>query len=331
MKRRLEQLYAYHRFTKEEAKQLLIQIAEGKYVPAQLASFLTVFMMRGITLAELSGFQEALMELAKPVDLGTQEIMDLCGTGGDHKNTLNISTLTAFIVAGAGIPVAKHGNHGVTSLSGSSTVLQQLGIPFAQDNITLKMQLEKANLCFMHAPLFHPALKNVANLRKELAVKTFFNLLGPLANPAHPRYQFTGTFNLETARLYHFFLQQQNKRYFVFHTMDGYDEVSLTAGCKYFTQGGEGYFEPEDYGMERVRAIELEAGESPQAAAERFLNLLQAKGTPHQHQVLLMNAALAIHTFSQKDFNHCFQLAQDSLFNLKAFKTFQILKQLNPA
>lgn len=329
MKRSLELLYAYHKFTKEEAKQLLIQIAEGNYIPAQLASFLTVFMMRGITLAELSGFQEALMELAKPVDLGTHEVIDLCGTGGDHKNTLNISTLTAFIVAGAGVPVAKHGNHGVTSLSGSSTVLQNLGISFAQNSDELKKQLDKANLCFMHAPLFHPALKNVANLRKELAVKTFFNLLGPLANPANPLYQFTGTFNLETARLYHFFLQQQNKRYFVFHTLDGYDEVSLTEGCKYFTQNREGYFEPEDYGMERVQPIALEAGTSPQAAAERFLNLLQAKGTDQQHQVLLMNAALAIHTFSQKDFNTCLHLAQDSLFNLKAFKTFQTLKQLN--
>ncbi len=329
MKKILQSLLDYESFDKEKAKQVLIDLTQNNYPASQIASFLTVFMMRGITLEELKGFREALLELCITIDLGTHQIIDVCGTGGDSKNTFNISTITAIVLAGAGIPVAKHGNYGVTSISGSSTVLQTLGIVFTHSQDLLRKQLEKANICFMHAPLFHPALKSVANIRKELQIKTFFNVLGPLINPAQPLFQFNGVFSLELARMYHFLLQQEGKKYFVYHTTDGYDEISLTSEFKLFSHYHEDLVNPLDLGFNFLQPEALQGGNTVQESAEIFMNILKGKGNDAQNQVVIANAALAIQLFKSCNLDTAKNLAEDSLFNLKALKSFEILKSLN--
>lgn len=329
MKKILQSLLDYEIFDKEKAKQVLIDLTQNEYPASQIASFLTIFMMRGITLEELKGFREALLELCNSIDLGTHQIMDVCGTGGDSKNTFNISTLTAFVLAGAEIPVAKHGNYGVTSISGSSTVLQTLGIGFTHSQDLLRKQLEKANICFMHAPLFHPALKSVANIRKELQIKTFFNVLGPLINPAQPLYQFNGVFSLELARMYHFLLQQEGKKYFVYYTLDGYDEISLTSEFKLFSYYHEDLINPLNLGFDFLPPEALQGGNTVQESAEIFMNILKGNGTNAQNQVVIANAALAIQLFRNCDLDTAKNIAEDSLFNLKALKSFETLKSLN--
>lgn len=328
MKKILQSLLDYEYFDKEKAKQVLIDLTQNDYPASQIASFLTVFMMRGITLEELKGFREALLELCIPIDLGSNELIDVCGTGGDSKNTFNISTLTAFVLAGAGIPVAKHGNYGVTSISGSSTVLQTLEIQFTNSQDLLRKQLEKANICFMHAPLFHPALKSVANIRKELQIKTFFNVLGPLINPAQPLFQFNGVFSLELARMYHFLLQQERKKYFVYYTLDGYDEISLTSEFKLFSHYHEDLVYPYDLGYDFLQPELLNGGNTVEESAEIFINILEGKGTIAQNQVVIANVALAIQLFKSCNLETAKNLAEDSLFNLKALKSFENLKSL---
>ncbi len=239
MKQILNDLYQHKRLTESEAKQILIDIAAEKYNDAHLASFMTVFMMRPITVNELSGFRKALKELALKVDLSDYNTIDIVGTGGDGKDTFNISTLTSFVVAGTGQKVAKHGNYSVSSQSGSSDMLESFGYEFTNDQNILKQHLEKANICFLHAPKFHPAMKAVGPTRKALALKTFFNMLGPLVNPSSPQNQLLGTFNLEVARLYNYILQEEGSNYGIVHALDGYDEISLTGGFKLFTKEGE--------------------------------------------------------------------------------------------
>ena len=229
MKQILNDLYQQKKLSKTQAKEILINIAASKYNDAHLASFMTVFMMRPITVDELSGFRDALKELAIKVDLSDFNTIDIVGTGGDGKDTFNISTLTSFILAGTGQKVAKHGNYSVSSQSGSSDMLESFGYQFTNDENTLKQQLETANICFLHAPKFHPAMKAVGPTRKALALKTFFNMLGPLVNPSSPQNQLLGTFNLEVARLYNYILQEENSNYGIVHALDGYDEISLTS------------------------------------------------------------------------------------------------------
>ena len=235
MKKILTRLIQYQQLEKEEAKQIIIKIADGQYNTSQISSFLTIFMMRNISLDELEGFREALQELCINVDLSEFNTIDLCGTGGDGKNTFNISTLSSFVTAGAGIKVSKHGNYGVSSGCGSSNVLEAIGIKFSNDKDYLKRSIEKAGICFLHAPLFHPAMKNVAPVRKQLGLKTFFNILGPIVNPSFPKNQLIGVFSLELARLYSYLFQKTNINYTILHGLDGYDEISLTGNTKIFT------------------------------------------------------------------------------------------------
>ena len=257
MKAILNKLYNHERLSKAEAKQILIEIAADKYNDAHLASFMTVFMMRPITVDELSGFRNALKELSIKVDLSDYNTIDIVGTGGDGKDTFNISTLTSFIVAGTGQKVAKHGNYSVSSQSGSSDMLESFGYNFTNDESVLREHLEKANICFLHAPKFHPAMKAVGPTRKALALKTFFNILGPLVNPSSPKNQLLGTFNLEIARLYNYILQEEDINYGIVHALDGYDEISLTSGFKLFTKNGEQIINPEDIGQKRIQQSEI--------------------------------------------------------------------------
>lgn len=326
MKAILNDLYQHKRLSKSEAKQILIEITSEKYNDAQLASFMTVFMMRPITVNELAGFRDALKELAINVDLSEFNTIDIVGTGGDGKDTFNISTLTSFIVAGAGQKVAKHGNYSVSSKSGSSDMLESFGYEFTNDEDTLKQHLEKANICFLHAPKFHPAMKAVGPTRKALALKTFFNMLGPLVNPSSPQNSMLGTFNLEIARLYNYILQEEKSNYGIVYAMDGYDEISLTSGFKLFTKEGEQMIAPEELGQKRILQSEIYGGNSVDEAAKIFKNIIEGEGTEAQNNVVLTNAAFALKIIdANKSFETAFNEAKDSLFGGKAK---QCLKKL---
>jgi anthranilate phosphoribosyltransferase len=326
MKAILNKLYQHERLSKSEAKKILIEIAAEKYNDAHLASFMTVFMMRPITADELSGFRDALKELCVKVDLSAYNTIDIVGTGGDGKDTFNISTLTSFIVAGTGQKVAKHGNYSVSSQSGSSDMLASFGYNFTNDEGVLRTHLEKANICFLHAPKFHPAMKAVSSTRKALALKTFFNMLGPLVNPSSPKNQLLGTFNLETARLYNYILQDEDINYGIVHALDGYDEISLTGGFKLFTKNGEQIINPEDLGQKRIEQSEIFGGNSVADAAKIFKSILDGTGTEAQNNVVLTNAAFALKIVDEtKSFENAFEEAKKSLFGLKAKETLEKL------
>ena len=326
MKAILNKLYNHERLSKSEAKQVLKDIAAEKYNDAHLASFMTVFMMRPITADELSGFRSALIELSVKVDLSAYNTIDIVGTGGDGKDTFNISTLTSFIVAGTGQKVAKHGNYSVSSQSGSSDMLESFGYNFTNDESILRAHLEEANICFLHAPKFHPAMKAVSPTRKALALKTFFNMLGPLVNPSSPKNLMLGTFNLEIARLYNYILQEENVNYGIVHALDGYDEISLTSGFKFFTKNGEQIINPEDLGQKRIQQSEIYGGNSIADAAKIFKSILEGGGTEAQNNVVLTNAAFALKIVDEtKSFETAFSEAKDSLFGLKAKRTLEKL------
>ena len=326
MKAILNKLYKHERLSKSEATQVLKDIASEQYNAAHLASFMTVFMMRPITADELSGFRNALKELSIKIDLLDYNTIDIVGTGGDGKNTFNISTLTSFIVAGTGQKVAKHGNYSVSSQSGSSDMLESFGYNFTNDESVLREHLEKANICFLHAPKFHPAMKAVGPTRKALALKTFFNMLGPLVNPSSPKNHMLGTFNLEIARLYNYILQEENVNYGIVHALDGYDEISLTSGFKFFTKKGEQIINPEDLGQKRIQQSEIYGGNSIADAAKIFKSILEGGGTEAQNNVVLTNAAFALKIVDEtKSFETAFSEAKDSLFGLKAKRTLEKL------
>jgi anthranilate phosphoribosyltransferase len=326
MKAILNKLYNHERLSKSEAKQVLKDIAAEKYNDAHLASFMTVFMMRPITADELSGFRSALIELSVKVDLSTYNTIDIVGTGGDGKDTFNISTLTSFIVAGTGQKVAKHGNYSVSSQSGSSDMLESFGYNFTNDESILRAHLEEANICFLHAPKFHPAMKAVSPTRKALALKTFFNMLGPLVNPSSPKNHMLGTFNLEIARLYNYILQEENVNYGIVHALDGYDEISLTSGFKFFTRNGEQIINPEDLGQKRIQQSEIFGGNSVADAAKIFKSIIEGNGTEAQNNVVLTNAAFALKIVDEtKSFEAAFSEAKDALLGLKAKQTLEKL------
>lgn len=326
MKAILNELYQHKTLSKTEAKQLFYDIAESKYNELQVASFLTVFMMRPITLQELEGFRAAMLELCVPIDLEGRATIDIVGTGGDGKDTFNISTLTAFVVAGAGYPVTKHGSYASSSASGSSDVLKHHGYEFTNDQDTLLRQLDKANLCFFHAPVFHPAMKAVVPIRKQLRVRTFFNMLGPLTNPAQPKYQLFGVFNLELARMYQYILQQSEKQFAIVHAMDGYDEVSLTSPFKLRMHGTEQLIYPHDLQLPKYHQTDIFGGGTVTSAAKIFLNVLTNAATDAQRDVVIANAGVAIHCIKPaQSILDCMEEARASLANGSAYQTFKLL------
>jgi anthranilate phosphoribosyltransferase len=326
MKQILNHLFENKTFTREQSKEILTEIARGKYNNSQMAAFMTAYCMRSITVNELEGFRDAMLELCLPVDLETDEVIDLCGTGGDGKDTFNISTLASFVVAGAGYKVAKHGNYGVSSGCGSSNVMEFLGYKFTNETDKLKNSIDQANICFLHAPLFHPAMKTVAPIRRELGVKTFFNMLGPMVNPAKPTNQMVGVFNLELARVYAYLYQKSNVKYTILNALDGYDEVSLTCDFKTFSAEGEKINSIENLGFEKLRPAEILGGSSVSESADIFMNVLNGDATAAQSNVVLANAALAIKTIgAEKSFADCFYEAEESLVSKKALKSFKTL------
>ncbi|TPG42102.1 anthranilate phosphoribosyltransferase [Flavobacterium pectinovorum] len=329
MKNILNKLINHEVLSKEEAKNVLINISSGSYNPSQISAFLTVFMMRSITIEELSGFREALLELCIRVDLSAYNTIDLCGTGGDGKDTFNISTLASFISAGAGIKVAKHGNYGVSSISGSSNVMEKMGIKFSNDPSFLEKCIDKAGICVLHAPLFHPAMKNVGPIRKELAVKTFFNMLGPMVNPSFPQNQLVGVFNLELARMYAYLYQNTDINFTILHSLDGYDEISLTGPTKTITSHMEGMLNPSDFGVRLLSQSEIEGGKTIEESADMFINILSGKGNEAQNNVVCANASMAIATVTKCSPLEGFELAKESLFSGKGLKALQTLQELS--
>lgn len=329
MKAILNRLINHESISSEEAKEVLVNISKGAYNQSQIASFLTVYMMRNITLHELKGFREALLELCIPVDLSDYNTIDLCGTGGDGKDTFNISTLASFVTAGAGIHVAKHGNYGVSSACGSSNVMEYLGVKFSNQPDFLKASIEKAGICILHAPLFHPAMKNVAPIRRELGVKTFFNMLGPMVNPAFPQNQMVGVFNLELLRLYAYLYQNTNTNYSIVHALDGYDEISLTGNTKIVTNREEQVLSPEDLGLETLEQNSIHGGNSIESAAKIFMDVISGQGTDAQNSVVCANAGLAIATVKGISHRDGCELAKESLQSGKANKSLETLIQLS--
>ena len=329
MKELLNRLINHETISKEEARKALIAISTGDFNENQIAAFLTVYMMRSITIEELEGFRDGLQELCLAVDLSEYNPVDLCGTGGDGKDTFNISTLASFVTAGAGVHVTKHGNYGVSSSCGSSNVMEYLGIRFSNEKSFLRKSLETSGICFLHAALFHPAMKKVAPVRKSLAVKTFFNMLGPMVNPAFPKNQVVGVYSLELARMYGYLYQNTDINFSILHALDGYDEISLTGGTKIISNESERLLEPDHFGLSSLLPEEISGGNSIESAAEIFLRVLNGKGTAAQNNVVCANAGIAIATVKKIDIKEGFGLAQESLVSGKALASFEALRKLS--
>lgn len=326
MRKTLQYLFEYKTLSREQAREVLLNMSRGQYNDSEMTALITVFLMRSITIEELQGFRDALLELCIKMDTKGYEVMDIVGTGGDGKNTFNISTLSCFIVAGAGQKVVKHGNYGASSISGASNVMEQLGYRFKNDNDRLLKELEAANICFLHAPLFHPALKIVAPIRKNLGVRTFFNMLGPMVNPAAPAYQLVGVYNLEMARIYNYLLQLSGNTFTIIHSLDGYDEISLTNDTKVITNEGEKVMTPEQLGKRMVLPQDIYGGNSVDEAAKIFTTIIKGEGSWAQNAVVLANAAMSLNCTGQyNSYEEAYNAAVNSLESGKAYKALQTL------
>lgn len=329
MKKILQYLFEHKTLSRNQAKEVLTNISKAAYNEYEITAFVTVYLMRSITIDELQGFRDALLELCTKVDLNGYKTMDIVGTGGDGKNTFNISTLSCFVVAGTGQKVAKHGNYGMTSTSGASNVMEQLGYKFKNDNAALKNEVENAGICFLHAPMFHPAMKAVGAMRKSLGLRTFFNMLGPMINPANPDYQLVGVYNLEMARIYNYLLQQTGKPFTIIHSLDGYDEISLTDDTKVITNAGEKVLTPEQIGKRMVAPQDISGGNTPEEAAKIFLQIIKGEGTWAQNAVVFANAAMALQCAGNySSYDDAYAAAVESLESGKAYQSLQKLVSL---
>jgi anthranilate phosphoribosyltransferase len=329
MKKILQFLFEHKTLSRDMAKEVLLNIGKGVYNEHEVTAFMTVYLMRSVTIEELQGFRDALLELCVKVDMNGFPVIDIVGTGGDGKNTFNISTLSCFIVAGTGQKVAKHGNYGASSISGASNVMEQLGYKFKNDNDRLKKEVDAANICFLHAPMFHPALKTVGPIRKNLGMRTFFNMLGPMVNPAFPPFQLVGVYSLEMARIYNYLLQQTDKSFTIIHSLDGYDEISLTNDTKVITNEGEKIMTPEMLGKRMVEPTDIYGGNSVEEAAKIFVKILKGEGSWAQNAVVLANAAMALHcTGNFKTYEQAYGKAVESLESGKANESLQKLISL---
>ena len=325
MKKILEYLFNYNKLKYDQAKEILIDITSNKYSHSEIASFMTIYKMRNPSIEEMEGFRDALLEQCIKIDFDDFNTIDLCGTGGDGKDTFNISTISSFIVAGSGFKVTKHGNYGVSSNCGSSNVLEYLGVKFSNDETHLKKCLDQSNICYLHAPIFHPSMKNVAPIRKDLGFKTFFNLLGPLVNPSSPKNQITGVYNLEIARLYGYIFKNTNKNFSIVYSLDGYDEVSLTGSFKLINNFSEIISDCNYFKLQKTRAKDILGGKSIEDSANIFKNILSGKGTNNQVNVVLANSSLAIQTITNKDIDECIEIAKESIESGKAYSSLKKL------
>ena len=325
MKKILNRLTQYETLTEKESRDIIIDISEGKLNTSEISSFLTIFMIRNITIEELNGFRKALIELSLKIDLNEFDPIDLCGTGGDEKDTFNISTLASFVTAGSGVKVAKHGNYGVSSSCGSSNVLEYLDLKFNNDSDKIRKAVDKANICFLHAPLFHPAMKNVAPVRKELGLKTFFNMLGPMVNPSMPKKQVVGVYNLELARIYNYLYQTTDINYNIIHSIDGYDEISLTNGTKVYSRESEFILGSEDFNLKDIDSKNIIGGKDIKSSSKIFMDVLNGKSSTDQENVVCANASLAIAISKDVSIIEAFNQAKESIKTKNALKCFNDL------
>jgi anthranilate phosphoribosyltransferase len=328
MKDILQYLFDYKTLSRKQASEVLTNISKGLYSDTQIASFVTVFLMRSITIEEMQGFRDALLELCVPVDMNGYDVIDIVGTGGDGKNTFNISTLSCFIVAGAGYKVAKHGNYGATSVSGASNVMESHGYKFSNNSDKLKKEIEAANICFLHAPLFHPALKTVAPVRKNLGIRTFFNLMGPLVNPCGAASRMIGVYNLEVGRLYRYVLENEPSSFSIVHSLDGYDEISLTADTRIITKEGEQIMDALTLGKRTTVPSDIYGGTTAEEASKLFYRILNRQGSWAQNAVVLANASVALQTATGKDYNTCYEMSVESFESGRAMEKFKQLMQM---
>ncbi|MEM1121671.1 MAG: anthranilate phosphoribosyltransferase [Bacteroidota bacterium] len=326
IKETLNGLFSGEQLSKKRAKAILTAVGKGQVNPHQTTALLTCFQMRPITGEELAGFREAMIDLALHIDISDLDAIDMCGTGGDGKDTFNISTTSSFVVAGAGYKVAKHGNVGVSSNCGSSNVLEHLGYQMTNDYDKLRACLDRANFCYMHAPLFHPAMRHVGAIRRGLGVKTFFNMLGPLLNPAKPNHQLTGVFSTKLLPLYKAVFEDMGIRYATVHSLDVYDEISLTSPFEVRSNEFDGVLTPEDLGLKTLEAKALKGGATIADSAEILTNVLSGRGTPAQETAVCANAGFAIQQFKPNtDIKDCVAEARASIASGKAM---QMLKNL---
>ena len=330
MKEILYQMFDHRNLTRAQAREVLLNISDGKYNDCQLSAFMTVFLMRSITTEELSGFRDALLERRVAVDLDASQAIDIVGTGGDGKNTFNISTATCFVVAGAGYRVIKHGNYGASSVSGASNVLEAHGVRFTDDIDRLRRSFDRSGVCYLHAPFFSPALKSVGGVRRALGVRTFFNMLGPLVNPVMPRHQLLGVYNLKLLRLYHYICQQNGIDCTIVHSLDGYDEVSLTSDVKVASPWGESVYTPGDLGFPMYDPCDLWGGETVEQAARIFDAVLEGTASPGQSDCVQANAAFAIRTLDPAlSWEEARAKARESLESGRAAERFRCFVELN--
>ena len=326
MKKILESLFKQQFLSREQAKTILGEISEGKYNVCEISAFLTVFKMRNITVEELTGFRDCLRERCISIDLTEFDPVDLCGTGGDGKDTFNVSTLASFIVAGAGYKVAKHGNYGVSSTCGSSNVMEFLGYQFTNNKDKLKKQIDQSGICFLHAPLFHPAMKEVAPIRKSIGVRTFFNMLGPMVNPSFPQKQLVGVFSLQLQRYYKYIYEEGNISYRIVHSLDGYDEISLTSPAKIIAPQKEFLLNPEAVTKNKVTPDQLAGGKDVEESAKLFVKILKGEGTTSQNAAVIANAAMAIQCFQNTaNYQESLAAARQSLESKAALQSFKTL------
>jgi len=326
MRQILNHLFDHKTLTRSEAQEILTNMAQGNYSDIENAAFVSVYLMRSITVEELSGFRDALLNLCVKVDLSDFDTIDVCGTGGDGKDTFNISTLSTFVLAGAGAKVAKHGNVGVSSGCGSSNIMEQLGYKFTNDIDKLRSDMDRSGVCYLHAPFFNPAMKNIAPVRKALRVKTFFNMLGPMVNPSFPKKQVVGVYSLEVARLYNYLFQQDKKEFIILHSLDGYDEISLTGSFKMISNKAEKILSPGIMGLNTLKPEQLCNGKSIPEATRLFTNILEGKGTEAQNQVVIANAAIGLQCYHpEKELEECVEMAKDSLISKKALNALKKL------
>ena len=330
MKEILNRLFHHEELTTEEARALLLDISTGRYADAQIAALLATFQMRGITVDELVGFRQALMETRVPVDFAPYRPIDIVGTGGDGKNTFNISTCACFVVAGAGYKVAKHGNYGATSVSGASNVIEEHGVRFTSDADRLRRSMEFCNVAYLHAQLFSPAMKSVGAVRRALGVRTLFNLLGPLVNPCQPAYQLLGVADLAQMRLYTQVFYRLGVDFAVVNSLDSYDEISLTDEFKVMTRHYERIYRPQDLGFEAARPQDLFGGTSKADAARIFDDVLTGRATRAQRQCVIVNAGFAIQIMEPaKEIEECIALARESLDSGRALQMFRKFLEIN--
>jgi len=331
MKEILAKLLNHEELSREEMKNILVGITHSEYPTEQITALLTALQMRGVTVDELLGFRDGILETGVPVPLDCDRYIDVVGTGGDRKNTFNISTTSCFVIAGAGYKVAKHGNYAATSTSGASNVIAQHGVKFTDDLDKLNRCINEVGIVYLHAQLFAKAMKYVGPIRKALPFPTIFNLLGPLVNPSQPSCQLLGVANLDQMRLYHAVYQRLGIDYGIVNSIDGYDEISLTGDFKVTTGQYERIFSPADLGFQKALPEELVAGATEQEAKGIFDAVLENRALPAQKNIVLANAAFGIQVLErgQKSIEECIAIARESIDSGRAWKTFRKFVELN--